>query len=226
MFIFSDRRSLRPGRYKVTKDNGDSYYITLERADEPTVVGTPLNADTFSKLQSSIQSDISSAVSALQSSIKNGTVVAAKATNATSATKATQDGNGRNIINTYATLQDLDDEIELRQDLEADLRDGTIPVAKAKKLLTDMYEVRFEYSAGETHMVLQPGTIYMIVCEGCSGVFYYESNETMAYFDLESYGASYAGHVEGQTFTMYEKDTMEDYTGVAYVFPIASLGNS
>lgn len=49
-FDFKDRQSARPNRYKVTTDNGETYYITLTRADEPTVVGTPLNAQTLNSL--------------------------------------------------------------------------------------------------------------------------------------------------------------------------------
>lgn len=44
---FADRQSAYPNRYKVTRSDGTTEYITLERADEPTVVGTPLNASVF-----------------------------------------------------------------------------------------------------------------------------------------------------------------------------------
>lgn len=47
---FIDRQSTKPGRYKVTKSDGSSEYITLERADEPSVEGTPLNAATLNRL--------------------------------------------------------------------------------------------------------------------------------------------------------------------------------
>lgn len=47
---FIDRQSTKPGRYKVTKEDGSSEYITLERADEPSVEGTPLNAATLNRL--------------------------------------------------------------------------------------------------------------------------------------------------------------------------------
>lgn len=50
--IFEDRQSTMPGRYKVTTETGDSYYVTLERADEPIAVGTPLNAATMNTLVS------------------------------------------------------------------------------------------------------------------------------------------------------------------------------
>ncbi len=49
-FVFEDRKSNYPYRYKVTPLSGESYYVYLERADEPTVVGTPLNADTFNTI--------------------------------------------------------------------------------------------------------------------------------------------------------------------------------
>lgn len=48
--IFEDRKANRPNRYKVTPDSGSVYYITLERADEPTVLGTPLTAEILNTL--------------------------------------------------------------------------------------------------------------------------------------------------------------------------------
>jgi len=47
---FKDRVSTYPNRYLVTPENGTAYYVTLERADEPTTMGTPLNAATMNKL--------------------------------------------------------------------------------------------------------------------------------------------------------------------------------
>lgn len=47
--IFEDRKSAYPNRYKITPLSGNSYYAFLERADEPSVVGTPLNAETFNE---------------------------------------------------------------------------------------------------------------------------------------------------------------------------------
>lgn len=48
--IFEDRQANRPNRYKVIPDNGNPYYVTLERADEPTVLGTPLTAEVLNTL--------------------------------------------------------------------------------------------------------------------------------------------------------------------------------
>ena len=49
--MFTDRKPTRPNRYKVTPDDGSAaYYVTLERADEPTVEGTPLNAAALNAL--------------------------------------------------------------------------------------------------------------------------------------------------------------------------------
>lgn len=50
MPIFKDRKANRPNRYKVTPDSGSEYYITLERADEPSELGTPLNAEILNTL--------------------------------------------------------------------------------------------------------------------------------------------------------------------------------
>lgn len=49
---FVDRKSTYPNRYKITRADGSSEYVTLERADSPTVVGTPLNAATFNGMMS------------------------------------------------------------------------------------------------------------------------------------------------------------------------------
>lgn len=47
---FVDRQSLYPNRFKITRADGTAEYVTLERADEPTVEGTPLNAATLNTL--------------------------------------------------------------------------------------------------------------------------------------------------------------------------------
>ena len=50
MGFFIDRESNFPGRFLVTDAEGNSYYLTLTRADEPVKAGTPLNAATFNNL--------------------------------------------------------------------------------------------------------------------------------------------------------------------------------
>ena len=47
---FIDRKSTYPNRYNMTDENGRVSQIFLERADEPIVEGTPLNAETFNAL--------------------------------------------------------------------------------------------------------------------------------------------------------------------------------
>lgn len=48
--MFVDRKPTLPNRYRVVPENGDApYYVTLERADEPTEVGTALNAATLNR---------------------------------------------------------------------------------------------------------------------------------------------------------------------------------
>ena len=53
---FSDRVPQKPGRVKITPENGAAYYATMERADEPIVEGTPLNAKNFNEMVAMIQS--------------------------------------------------------------------------------------------------------------------------------------------------------------------------
>lgn len=51
---FKDRVSAYPNRYIMTTENGNMSYVILERADEPIVPGTPLNAETFNDMFGSI----------------------------------------------------------------------------------------------------------------------------------------------------------------------------
>ena len=51
---FIDRVSAYPNRYVMTDENGNTSYVYLERADEPTVPGTPLNAETFDAMADAI----------------------------------------------------------------------------------------------------------------------------------------------------------------------------
>ena len=48
---FIDRVPLNPGRRKITYEDGTSEYVTVEMADEPTVVGTPLNRAALMNVQ-------------------------------------------------------------------------------------------------------------------------------------------------------------------------------
>lgn len=224
MFIFSDRKSMRPGRYKATKDNGEYYYVTLERADNPTAAGTPLNAETFTALQNSIQGDIS----ALKSSIQNGTVVAAKAT------RATQDGNGRNIENTYATYDFVEGAKELSYNLQmqliTSLQEGDFAVAEAERansLRTDMFLLMITNGKGVLQPQLVERTLYMITCDGYTGFFYYESSDSTntAQFDMSGYNGGYHGYVQGQNFTVFkytEGASGTVFDGTAFIFPIAT----
>ena len=49
-----DRVSTYPGRVKITHANGTSEYVTWERADEPTVEGTPINKALFDSIAADV----------------------------------------------------------------------------------------------------------------------------------------------------------------------------
>jgi hypothetical protein len=53
---FKDRVPQKPGRVKITPENGTYFYATMERADEPIQIGTPLNAGNFNEMIAMIQS--------------------------------------------------------------------------------------------------------------------------------------------------------------------------
>lgn len=49
--VFEDRIPTKPGRVKLTpEDGGAPFYAIMERADEPTKVGTPINAAALNSL--------------------------------------------------------------------------------------------------------------------------------------------------------------------------------
>lgn len=48
--VFVDRESAYPNRYLMTDANGNASYVILEKADEPVVVGTALNAENLNAL--------------------------------------------------------------------------------------------------------------------------------------------------------------------------------
>lgn len=50
MIEVKDRVSTYPGRVKLTRTDGSSEYVTLERADSPTQEGTPLNKALFDSI--------------------------------------------------------------------------------------------------------------------------------------------------------------------------------
>lgn len=52
--IFTDRVPTYANRYLLNPESGNASYVTLERADDPSVPGTPLNADTLNRLVSQI----------------------------------------------------------------------------------------------------------------------------------------------------------------------------
>ena len=54
MIDVKDRVSTYPGRMKLTKENGSSEYVTLERADAPTQEGTPINKALFDSIKADI----------------------------------------------------------------------------------------------------------------------------------------------------------------------------
>lgn len=54
-FTFIDRIARKPGRIRIVPENGGSaYYATMERADEPTVEGSPLNAWNLNQAQETL----------------------------------------------------------------------------------------------------------------------------------------------------------------------------
>lgn len=106
---FEDRVSTYPNRYRVTPSSGSAYYVTLERADEPTVLGTPLNAETFNawaaEIAASIGEKAPSAHEHSASDITSGTLGVNRGGTgkATHTSNAVLTGNGTSAVKNVAT---------------------------------------------------------------------------------------------------------------------------
>lgn len=55
MIEVEDRVSTYPGRVKLTRTDGSSEYVTLERADSPTQEGTPINKALFDSIGADLE---------------------------------------------------------------------------------------------------------------------------------------------------------------------------
>ena len=55
MIEVKDRVSTYPGRVKLTRTDGSSEYVTLERADSPTQEGTPINKALFDSIATDLE---------------------------------------------------------------------------------------------------------------------------------------------------------------------------
>lgn len=102
--IFKDRQANRPNRYKVTPDSGNEYYVTLERADEPTELGTPLNAENLNQFYSDVNKPTAANIGALtaddnRTDIPEGDDLNADAYLMVSAWRATTVGRASSLIN-------------------------------------------------------------------------------------------------------------------------------
>lgn len=70
---FVDRQSAYPNRYKITRGDGSIEYVTIERADEPSVAGTILNAETLNKIVNGLNAvDLESLLAAGPMILKEG----------------------------------------------------------------------------------------------------------------------------------------------------------
>lgn len=58
---FIDRKAKYPGRWTMKKSDGTSEVVTLIRNDEPTVEGTPMNAETLNQLSDVAGADVARA---------------------------------------------------------------------------------------------------------------------------------------------------------------------
>lgn len=53
---FVDRQAQDPNRVLITPESGTAFYAKVQRADNPIVEGTPLNAYRFNEMLAMIQS--------------------------------------------------------------------------------------------------------------------------------------------------------------------------
>lgn len=95
---FVDRVASNPNRYKITKSDGAIEYVYIERADNPSVAGTPLNAATFNSMLSGLSETGHSHAAA---DITSGTLAAARIPN------ISMSKGGTGATNGYTGLKNL-----------------------------------------------------------------------------------------------------------------------
>lgn len=92
-----------PNRYKLTKSDGSYEYVTLTRADEPSVEGTPLNAENLNAMQGEISDAVTAANNAqtkansAYTTASNAATAAANAQGTANGAKNTADTANNNI---------------------------------------------------------------------------------------------------------------------------------
>lgn len=124
-FVFTDRESAYPNRYLLTRENGASEHIILERADEPVVVGTPLNAETFNALREDLL-------------LNNGNYYDVDLTNAVTVQCNVADSQSFDITNTV-DITGLMDAINAGQPVRIRFSDSFWPGRIVTAPLTDTY---------------------------------------------------------------------------------------
>lgn len=88
---FEDRQAKYPNRWTMKKSDGTSEVVTLIRNDEPTVEGTPINAETLNQLSDVAGADVARAEA--EAAAQNAKDYSGKAKNA--AEKAAQEAASR-----------------------------------------------------------------------------------------------------------------------------------
>ena len=58
MTTWQDRVPTYPNRYKITRADGSTEFVTLQRADEPITEGTPINAANLNALERAIENKL------------------------------------------------------------------------------------------------------------------------------------------------------------------------
>lgn len=97
---FEDRVSAYPNRYVLTTEDGSVSYVILERADEPIVPGTPLNAETLNGLVADIDTKLADILGNI-----GGGASSIVGTNLTASRALVSDSNGKVAVSAVTSTE-------------------------------------------------------------------------------------------------------------------------
>ena len=164
-FVFTDRESAYPNRYLVTPENGAPYHAVLTRADEPVVVGTPLNAETFNTLVAGLE-EAGGTVSAIDfSNFENGSFT--EVVDGVTVTHTTEFDENGNLVAIDGVSINLGDSTEKYSPIDHN-HDGKYSWGQ-----------EFEFDSGDINAT----------------TFTYAGNKSHMYSILLTYGEAYLGGI-------------------------------
>jgi hypothetical protein len=161
-FVFTDRESAYPNRYLVTPESGTPYHAVLTRADEPVVVGTPLNAETFNAMMEGMAESAGTVTEIDFTNFENGSFT--EVVDGVTITHTTEFDENGNLVAIDGVAIELGDTMEEYAPIDHN-HDGKYSFGQEFEFDSgDINAATFTYAGNKAHMyniLLVPGAAYL-----------------------------------------------------------------